>query len=876
MSAQSIRFEDIDENQLLSFTPAMRQFVEIKQANPGLLILYRMGDFYETFFDDAETVHRTLGLTLTSRSALVSGARIPMAGIPYTTLDQYLLRLVNQGFSVGICEQIGVPGKGTMDRKLVRTITPGTLTDESLLSERSESCLLALYASGKKGKIGLSWMIISSGVFKAIETDESALMSEIERINPSEILIPDSMRDTAERVFPDRSVTALPDWHFDRVRAEKTLLSQFGTSTLEPFGISDSDLLITAAGVVAEYARGTQGTELTHITGIVRETDSEHLGLDAASRRNLEISRTLRGEQTNTLLSTLDHCKTAMGSRRLLSWLTSPASAQKTASARSDAIEILLESMPELENIQDFLKSIPDFERTATRIALSSVKPRELASLRDCIPSLNVLTENIQKLAAPLLANTAEKLPLPQSLYDLLDKSIKKEPNTFIRDGGVIAEGYSAELDDLRAIKDYGGKFLVEYEAKEKERTGIPTLRVEFNSVHGYFIEVSKAQIDKVPDNYRRRQTLKNVERYITPELKEFEDKAVSAEERSKALEKQLFDEVVEECKKYVTELFESAHAVSVLDALSSLATHADLYRWVKPEFTLNPGIDIKGARHPVVERTIENYVPNDCELSAQRKLHIITGPNMGGKSTYMRSIALIVLLAYSGSFVPADYAEIGLIDKILTRIGAADDLVRGLSTFMVEMTETASILRQATDRSLVLMDEVGRGTSTFDGLSLAAAIAEDLAVNRQCFTLFATHYFELTQLEKTVPNVVNMHVAAAETNRDIVFLHEIREGAANQSYGIAVAKLAGIPRNVIRGASKVLEKLEERAAQTDDRQLDLFCAPAEPQFEPAAEKETELNELLDKIEDIDLDDLSPRQAWEALAELQKTAKQFR
>lgn len=399
---------------------------------------------------------------------------------------------------------------------------------------------------------------------------------------------------------------------------------------------------------------------------------------------------------------------------------------------------------------------------------------------------------------------------------------------------------------------------------------------MEFNSVHGYFIEVSKAQIDKVPDNYRRRQTLKNVERYITPELKEFEDKAVSAEERSKALEKQLFDEVVEECKKYVTELFESAHAVSVLDALSSLATHADLYRWVKPEFTLNPGIDIKGARHPVVERTIENYVPNDCELSAQRKLHIITGPNMGGKSTYMRSIALIVLLAYSGSFVPADYAEIGPIDKILTRIGAADDLVRGLSTFMVEMTETASILRQATDRSLVLMDEVGRGTSTFDGLSLAAAIAEDLAVNRQCFTLFATHYFELTQLEKTVPNVVNMHVAAAETNRDIVFLHEIREGAANQSYGIAVAKLAGIPRNVIRGASKVLEKLEERAAQTDDRQLDLFCAPAEPQFEPAAEKETELNELLDKIEDIDLDDLSPRQAWEALAELQKTAKQFR
>lgn len=879
MSDKSIAsIANISEQDLLSFTPAMRQFIQIKRDNPTLLIMYRMGDFYETFFEDAELVHRVLGLTLTSRSSTNSGARIPMAGIPYMTLDQYLVRLVNQGFSVGICEQLGTPGKGLMERKLVRTITPGTLTDESLLNDRSESTLLAVYIQGKGSAVGLAWMTISSGVFKAMETTEAGLLNEIERINPSEILIADHDRELAEERFPDRSVSALPDWHFDRIRAEKTLLKQFGTSTLEPFGIADSDLLITAAGVVAEYARSTQGTDLTHITAITRETDNDHLGLDAASRRNLEIVRTLRGEQTNTLFSTLDHCRTAMGSRRLASWLTSPCRDQSEATKRSDAVEILLGSMEKLENINEFLKSIPDFERTATRIALGSVKPRELAALRDALPSLNVIAENLSDLDSELLKETAEELPLPEELYQLLCASLKKEPSTFIRDGNVIAEGFNAELDELRALKNHGGQFLVDYEAREKERTGIPNLRVEFNSVQGYFIEVPKGQIDKVPADYRRRQTLKNVERYITPELKAFEDKAVSAEERSKALEKQLYEELILKCKPFCQDLLNSAHGVSALDALSSFAQHADTYRWIKPNFVPVTSVEIKSARHPVVEETIENYVPNDCDLDAQHRLHIITGPNMGGKSTYMRSIALIVLLAYSGSFVPAESADIGVIDKILTRIGAADDLARGLSTFMVEMTETASILRQATDKSLVLMDEVGRGTSTFDGLSLAAAIAEDLVVNCRSLTLFATHYFELTQLEKTLPDVVNVHVAAAESSKNIVFLHEIRPGAANQSYGIAVAKLAGIPRSVIRGAQKVLLKLEERAAQTDDKQLDLFVASEASSTvfpeEELPEEDPTLLELRDQLSDVSMDDLSPRQAWELLADLQKKAKE--
>ena len=633
--------------------------------------------------------------------------------------------------------------------------------------------------------------------------------------------------------------------------------------------------MITAAGVVAEYARSTQGTDLTHITAITRETDNDHLGLDAASRRNLEIVRTLRGEQTNTLFSTLDHCRTAMGSRRLASWLTSPCRDQSEATKRSDAVEILLGSMEKLENINEFLKSIPDFERTATRIALGSVKPRELAALRDALPSLNVIAENLSDLDSELLKETAEELPLPEELYQLLCASLKKEPSTFIRDGNVIAEGFNAELDELRALKNHGGQFLVDYEAREKERTGIPNLRVEFNSVQGYFIEVPKGQIDKVPADYRRRQTLKNVERYITPELKAFEDKAVSAEERSKALEKQLYEELILKCKPFCQDLLNSAHGVSALDALSSFAQHADTYRWIKPNFVPVTSVEIKGARHPVVEETIENYVPNDCDLDAQHRLHIITGPNMGGKSTYMRSIALIVLLAYSGSFVPAESADIGVIDKILTRIGAADDLARGLSTFMVEMTEVANILRNATRNSLLILDEIGRGTSTFDGLSIAWAVVEYISNSKLlgAKTLFATHYHELTELEGKIDSVHNYCIAVKEQGDDIVFLRKIVKGGADKSYGVQVAKLAGVPDAVINRAKEIARELEEHDLTSGAKDIQPYGEAEQLSFFRESDEPTMEHPFMAELREKDLSDMTPLEALNYLYVLQEKLK---
>ncbi len=874
MTADKNKKTDEGQDEFAGYTPAMRQFLQIKRDNPNLLLLYRMGDFYETFFEDAELVHRILGLTLTSRSNSGNGAPIPMAGVPYASVDQYLVRLVNQGISVGVCEQLGVPGKGLMERKLSRIITPGTLTDENLLSERAESSLLAVNPSRKGAKIGLAWLVLSSGTFKTKEIASDELLNEISRISPSEILIPDRYRAEAENLGLTQTATALPDWHFDAVRAEKTIKDQFSVSTLEPFGIQDHELLISAAGVVLEYALQTQGTELPHVTSLVLETDNQHVNLDAATRRNLEIVSSLRGNQSNTLFSVVDHCRTSMGSRRLLSWLNSPVRSQETAKGRSDTVEVIAGSISNLEAFSEILKGIPDFERTASRIALATVKPRDLAALRDSLPAIQRLHALTLRLATPLAEELAGKLPIPSELHGLLCRALLPEPNSHLRDGDVIAQGYSEELDRLRELRDHSGKFLVDLEQREKQKTGITTLRVEYNSVHGYFIEVSKGQADKVPPEYRRRQTLKNVERFITPELKEFEDKAISAQERSKALEKELYDDLIAKCLPYCPGLLASAEAVSTLDCLYSLASHANDCRWVKPEFSDAAAIDIKGARHPVVEKTIESYIPNDCELNSRRRLLIITGPNMGGKSTYMRSIALIVLLAYTGSFVPADRAVIGPVDKILTRIGAADDLAKGLSTFMVEMTESAAIIRNATEQSLVLMDEVGRGTSTFDGLSLAGAIAEDLAINRRSMTLFATHYFELTQLEKVLGNVANVHVSATQTSRGIVFLHEIKEGPANQSYGIAVAKLAGIPRNIIKGAQKLLFKLEERAAKSDDPQLDLFLdtpnIPTEEEEETTAESADDV--LARQVLELNLDDLSPRQAWEALGELQKTA----
>lgn len=855
------------------YTPAMRRFLEIKNEHPNLLILYRMGDFYETFFEDAEKVHRILGLTLTSRSGSADPQkRIPMAGIPFTTLDQYLVRLVDQGLSVGIVEQFGTPGKTVMERRLTKIITPGTLTEEGLLGERKDSILLALCPGKKTGRIGLSWMAISSGLFRCTEIAADALINELARLNPSEILIPDSFRSEAERLISSGTVTPLPDWNFDLVRSEKTLCAQFQTSSLQAFGLEGQSLMILAAGVVLEYAKETQCTELEHITSITVEDTSETLGIDVASRRNLEISQSLRGDQHNTLLSVLDHCSTAMGSRKLRSWLSSPLRNPAAAEERLETVESLMSDIFRMDNLRDLLKNLPDFERTATRIALRTARPRELAALRDALPQLTQISEICQTLNTQLGNEIASAAPIPEALYELLHSALLEEPNSHLRDGDVIANGYNAELDELRDLRDHSGAQLIELENREKERTGITTLRIEYNSVSGYFIEVSKGQVDKVPADYRRRQTLKNVERFITPELKAFEDKAISATERSKALEKKLYEDLVEQCAPFCSALLQSASAVSTIDVLNTFAKHADLNRWVKPKFAENPGLKIKAARHPVVEKSLENFVPNDCDLHTARRLLIITGPNMGGKSTYMRSIALIVLLAYCGSYVPAESAVIGPVDRILTRIGASDDLARGMSTFMVEMTEAASILRQATASSLVLMDEIGRGTSTFDGLSLAASIAEELVSCKQCMTLFATHYFEITQLEKMIPGVANVHVAAVESNRNIVFLHEIKEGAASQSYGIGVAKLAGVPNSVIRRARKILNKLEERAAQASDRQLDLFTEM--PMSSAPEDEEPEIHNVLkDKLMEINPDDISPRQAWEILTELKSLAE---
>ena len=867
-SLQSTEMDD----EFAAYPPAMRQFLQIKKEHPNLLLLYRMGDFYETFFEDAETVHHLLGLTLTSRSGSASnGNRIPMAGIPHTTLDQYLVRLVKHGLSVGICEQVGTPGKGVMQRKLARIITPGTLTDDGLMSERRDCTLLAICPAKNEECLGISWMTISSGSFCAEEISADALNNELARIAPEEILIPDSWKDEASRIIAHPTITTLPDWNFDFIRSEKKLKKQFNTASLISFGIAESEVMVKAAGVVLEYASTTQCTELPHITSITCENTSDNLGLDISTRRNLEICQTLRGETDNTLFSVLDHCTTAMGSRKLRTWLNTPSRHQEEATRRHEAIRALLNNISLLHTYRERMRSIPDFERTATRIALRSARPRELASLRDAYSNLLYLASYAKELGTELSTEVANDLPIPEALYSLLSRSIMAEPSVNIRDGDVIAKGYNEELDQLRELRDHSGNLLIEFEARERETTGIQNLRVEFNSVHGYYIEVSKGQIDKVPDHYRRRQTLKNVERYITPELKAFEDKAISAQERSKSLEKQLYAEVLDQCSNYCSILLASAKAVSTLDVLSAFALHADTFRWVQPVFSKFPGLSIKEARHPVVERSLENYVPNDCDLSPNRRLLIITGPNMGGKSTYMRSIALITLLAYCGSFVPAESALIGPIDKILTRIGASDDLVRGLSTFMVEMTETASILRQATENSLVLMDEIGRGTSTYDGLSLAVSIADELATERKCLTLFATHYFEITQLETVIPQVANVHVAATNTQKDIVFLHEIQPGPANQSYGIAVARLAGVPQPVIRKARKILKDLENKALQNGTQQLDLFAYKETKEVPQEVQKDV----IRERILELNLDDMTPRQAWELLYNLQKEVSQL-
>jgi DNA mismatch repair protein MutS len=832
----------------------MQQYLAIKREHPDKLVFYRMGDFYELFYEDAEKAARLLDITLTTRGAS-AGTPIKMAGVPYHAAEQYLARLIRMGESVAICEQFGDPAtsKGPVERRVARIVTPGTVTDAAFLDDKRDVLVLALTA--QKGRLGLAWLSLASGEFKLMQTDAAELASELERLRPSELLLPDDFRSELIETLslPKKS---LPAWQFDSESSQQALTRHFGTRDLSGFGVEDLPLAVGAAGALLEYVKATQGANPAHILSLAVEDSRELIRMDAATRRNLELTETIRGESSPTLFSLLDRCSTTMGSRQLRHWLHHPLRRHSLICARLEAVRALGGAH---DGILSALREVADIERICARIALASARPRDLSALRDSLARLQEIAPLLPVDDSTLLAEEAAALPLATGLIELLGSAILPEPSTFLRDGGVINHGYSAELDELRNIESNCGEFLLKLEARERERSGIASLKVEFNRVHGFYIEVSKAQSDNVPDDYRRRQTLKNAERYITPELKEFEDKALSAQERSLALEKQLYEALLGQLAASIATLKRVAAAVATVDVLAALAESADRHGYVEPEFVATPTLDILEGRHPVVEDQVDSFIANDTCLGLTRKLLLITGPNMGGKSTYMRQTALITLMAHIGSFVPAERAVIGPIDRIFTRIGASDDLAGGRSTFMVEMTETANILNNASSESLVLMDEVGRGTSTFDGLALAWAIARALIEKNQAYTLFATHYFELTRLAAEYGTVANVHLSAVEHKDRIVFLHHVEEGPASQSYGLAVAQLAGVPARVIREAKRYLVELENQAACA---QPDLFAvaAPAEPAPHPA----------LDMLEDIDPNELSPRQALDFLFSLKQ------
>lgn len=873
-----------------SHTPMMQQYLRIKAEHADMLVFYRMGDFYELFFDDAEKAARLLGITLTQRGAS-NGNPIKMAGVPFHSLDQYLSKLIKHGESVAICEQIGDPAtsKGPVERKVMRVITPGTLTDSDLLPEKSDRPLLAVcvQTSRKTVNVGLAWLSLASGGLKLTEfsgdttTFDTRLRQELERITPAEILLADDAALMHLNTGTGK-MTYVPAWHFDALSGKTALLEQLGVSTLSGFGGENLGPSLGAAGALLRYAQSTQGRGLQHVRAITVESENEFIGLDAASRRNLELTETLRaseGSNSPTLFTLLDHCRTAMGSRLLRHWLHHAKRDQAVARGRHAALQALIRTEA-ASDLSACLAAVPDLERITTRVALLSARPRDLAGLRAGLQQLPFLCACVascnRDADASLLRAIQDALATPTDCLDILERGIATEPAAMVRDGGVIARGFDAELDELRALSENAGQFLVDLETRERSRTGIANLRVEYNKVHGFYIEVTNGQTDKVPDDYRRRQTLKNAERYITPELKAFEDKALSAQERALAREKHLYERLLGDLAPHIGILQEIAHAVAQLDTLVALADHALRSNWSAPQLVSEPILRIEQGRHPVVENQIERFIANDCVLDSEKKLLLITGPNMGGKSTFMRQVALITLLAYVGSYVPAASATIGPIDRIFTRIGAADDLAGGRSTFMVEMTESAAILNAATEHSLVLMDEVGRGTSTFDGLALAWAIARHLIDTTKSFTLFATHYFELTQLPEMYPTAANVHLSAVEHKDNIVFLHAVQPGPASQSYGLQVAQLAGVPPSVIRAARKHLAALEAQSVQPTP-QFDLFASAASFEDDAAAPAEntpaTRANaDLLEFLSNADPDTMTPREALDALYRLKQLA----
>jgi DNA mismatch repair protein MutS len=909
----------------------MQQYLRIKAEHPDMLLFYRMGDFYELFHDDAVRAAKLLDITLTQRGAS-NGNPIKMAGVPYHAAEQYLARLVKMGESIAICEQIGDPAtsKGPVERKVMRIVTPGTVTDSALLEEKRDNLLLALHQ--RQGKLGLAWLNLASGQFFVCETATDNLAAELERLQPSEIL---HAENAALQANIHAAYRALPEWHFSLDTCHRALCQQFATLDLAGFGCDDFTVGLEAAGALLSYAKLTQGQAINHIRSMQVYSADQYVRMDASTRRNLEITQTLRGEPAPTLLSLLDTCATNMGSRLLANWLHHPLRDRQVLRARLDAVEQLNASTPNPSQpplikggdghtmfsinsspdkgrpggvlfgiVQDHLKPSVDVERITARIALRSARPRDLSGLRDTLltlPQLHIMLaqcdaallqtinnvlqikphqtarpelvegsshsdgepENIPPARASIHPSTRSGRTDENELVSILQRTLKPEPSSVLREGSVIADGFDADLDELRGIQTNCGDFLLALEARERARTGITTLKVEYNRVHGFYIEVSAAQSVNVPDDYRRRQTLKNAERYITPELKAFEDKALSANDRALAREKFLYEQLLDQLAPFIPQLQRIAAAIAELDVLATFAERAATLNFSAPQFSDEVQINITKGRHPVVEAQVDQFTPNDTTLNDARRTLLITGPNMGGKSTYMRQVAIIALLAHVGCFVPAQAAVLGKIDQIFTRIGASDDLASGRSTFMVEMTEAANILHNATEKSLVLVDEIGRGTSTFDGLALAYAIARHLLEKNRSYTLFATHYFELTRLSEEFTQLANVHLAAIEHQHSIVFLHSVNDGAASQSYGLQVAALAGVPNDVIRAAKKQLLKLEQNSA-AQNPQGDLFDK------KPVVVEEPEEHPLLQTLRDLQPDEMSPRDALEKIYQLKK------
>lgn len=844
----------------------MQQYLGIKAEHANVLLLFRMGDFYELFYDDARRAARLLDITLTSRGES-AGAPIPMAGVPYHALDNYLSRLVRLGESAAICEQTSepTPGKGLVERQVVRIVTPGTLTEDSLLESRRES-LLAAFGQADKQQ-ALAWLDLASGRFTVrLVKDAADLSALLQRLKPAELLAAEGSGPGS--VLSDMSreeVRWRQPWRFERRQSNQLLNEQFGTADLRGFGIEDMPAAVVAAGGLLDYLQETQKTALPHLRGIHLELANEYIHLDANSRRNLEIDSSLSGRPNESLVGIMDSSVTAMGGRQLRRWLNNPLRSQQGAGLRHESIAELLSTESYLY-LRDWLRSIGDVERILSRVALRSARPRDLSTLRHALriaPRLQELLANDQH---PTLLQQLPHLAGQPSIEQLLTAAIIDEPPVLIRDGGVIAPGYDAELDRLRGLSENANDFLTEYERKQKELTGINSLKVGYNRVHGYFIEVSQSQQHLVPAEYTRRQSLKNAERFITEELKQFEDQVLSSRERALAREKHCYEAVLDELLLQLEPLQQLADSLAKLDVLAAFAERAQELNLCRPEFSNERGIDIRAGRHLVVELLQDQpFTPNDLQLNDDRGMLIITGPNMGGKSTYMRQNALIVLLAYAGAWVPATVARIGPIDRLFTRIGAGDELAKGRSTFMVEMSETANILHNATEYSLVLMDEVGRGTSTYDGLSLAWSCAAWLARKVRAMTLFATHYFELTRFAEDEEGVANVHLDAVEHKDRIVFMHSVQEGPASKSYGLQVAALAGIPRAVVEQARRYLVELE-RAQSSDSPQLGLFDQTAT--FEAATAESLEPDPLREALSEIDPDQLSPREALEMLYRL--------